>query len=116
MIVENENPKIPTFLTLRQSIRANAQDFAKQDFKSFSRLVEVALLEYMRDHVKDIKRPLTLNVINIIEQPKTIKELCEIAHCKNPAGTAQGIFKEKTYKLCKDHEGKYSTVKGWLVT
>jgi len=116
MIVENENPKIPTFLTLRQSIRANAQDFAKQDFKSFSRLVEVALLEYMRDHAKDIKRPLTLNVINTIEQPKTVKESCGIAHCRNPAGSSIGIFQGKNYKLCKDHEGKYSTVKGWKVT
>lgn len=111
----DENPKVPTFITIRHSIRANAQDFAKQDFKSFSRLVEVALLEYMCKHSNDVKRPLTLNIINTVAAPKIIKELCEIAHCKNPVGSAAGSFKDKKYKLCKDHEGKYVGVKGWVI-
>ncbi len=116
--MEHDNPKVPTFITIRHSIRSNAQDFAKLDFKSFSRLVEIALLEYMCKHADDIKKPVILNVQNVIEQPKPLKllvENCEIAHCRNKSNGAIGVYKDKSYKLCKDHEGKYAGVPGWVV-
>jgi hypothetical protein len=117
MIVQDENPKVPTFITIRHSIRSSAQDFAKLDYKSFSRLIEVSLLEYMKNHAADIRNPVAINIQDVAPGPRKIKvNLCEIAHCKNTAGSAIGTFKEKNYRLCKDHEGKYIGVKGWSVT
>ena len=119
MIVQNKNPKVPTFLNLRHSIRSNAQEFARLDYKSFSRLVEVALLEYMNRHQADIKNPVTLNVQNVMETPRIVKvplALCEIGHCKNKQSGSIGTFKGKSYKLCVDHSNKLASAKGWRVT
>jgi hypothetical protein len=74
--------------------------------------------EYLHNHYSETVKPVTLNVTYVQEAATPLKikaELCEIAHCRNKVGTATGIYGDRQFRLCKDHEGKYVGVKGWKV-
>lgn len=110
--------KMHMCVTIPIGIKRGIEDSAKLFGMSQSKLLIEGYFEYLHNHYAETIKPCTLNVNYVQEAAKPLKlkvELCQIAHCKNQVGSAIGVFKGEQYKLCKDHEGKYSTVKEWLV-
>ena len=110
--------KIHMCITLPTAVKQGIEDSAKLFGMSQSKLMIEGYFEYLHNHYEQTLKPVTLNVNYVQEAPrpvKAVKELCMIAHCKNSVGSAVGVYQGKEFKLCKDHEGKYVGVKGWLV-
>jgi hypothetical protein len=110
--------KIHMCITVPIGVKQGIEDSARLFGMSQSKLMLEGYFEFLHNHISETVKPCVLNVnyVQEAEKPKKIlHELCEIAHCKNPVGSAIGVYKDKEFKLCKDHEGKYAKVKEWIV-
>ncbi len=110
--------KIHMCVTVPLGVKQGIEDSAKLFGMSQSKLLLEGYFEYLKNHYSETLKPVNLTVNQIQEAPKPVKaavELCEIAHCKNKSNGSVGVYKDKEYKMCKDHEGKYAGVSGWVV-
>jgi hypothetical protein len=112
--MESSDYRIGTYIRIRKSIKESALEFAALDYKTFTRLIEVALIEYMVNHKGDIKRPVNLTV-NQVNEVKSVKVQCEIGKCNGKFNGSIGTYQGKAYNLCSDHAHKFAGLKGWVI-
>jgi hypothetical protein len=114
----SDKRKMHMCVTVPIGVKQGIEDSAKLFGMSQSKLLIEGYFEYLHNHYSETVKPVTLNVTYVQEamRPEKVKvELCEIAHCKNKVGSAIGVYGSRQFKLCKDHEGKYAGIKGWIV-
>jgi len=111
--------KMHMCVTVPIGVKQGIEDSAKLFGMSQSKLLLEGYFEYLKNHYKETVKPVTLNVNQVQEAPRTVKvpkELCQIGNglCKRPA-VGVGVYDGKEYKLCSDHSTKLVGAKGWIV-
>jgi hypothetical protein len=109
-----KNPTITACFRLTVDLHENSKAFASAYGCSWTRLINLALMDFMVANRDKTKRPINLTVNQITELPKEEKVNCQIGQCKSEA-VSSGVYQNKEYLLCSSHSKSFAGSKGWKI-